>query len=145
MTLLALNFDSMSLRDETSVRDSVEQAFRKTPESAILLTPGNNTISALWYFHNVENLRPDVIVIDENMFQFDWYRERLASRYPYLKQLEQDDLTGFVTENSMRYDVCRISLVDPPAFSCINRLSELGSTLDTKAVLEPGENPYGRL
>jgi hypothetical protein len=101
-----------------AVRPATEELFANVPPGAILLTPGDPTIAALWYFHHVEKIRPDIIVIDSNQFQFDWYREQLGRHYPFLQHLAQDDLAGFRQQNSQTRPFCEASLVEPGYLRC---------------------------
>jgi hypothetical protein len=55
-------------------------ALEAAPPRAVLLTPGDRSLFTLWYFHHVEGLRSDVVIVDANLFAFDWYRARLATQ-----------------------------------------------------------------
>jgi hypothetical protein len=101
-----------------TIRIQMERILIDAPAESILLTPGDETIAALWYFHHVEARRPDVAIVDSNMFQFSWYRERLSISYPDLTHLEKDDMEGFISSNAARRPVCRVSLVAPGLYTC---------------------------
>jgi hypothetical protein len=89
------------------------------PPDAILLTPGDPTIFTLWYFQHVEGRRPDLVLVDTNLFAFAWYRQRLQGQYPALDGLERDDLENFRRINQARRPVCLASLVTGLAdYSC---------------------------
>lgn len=105
---LALNFSGQTLRQESAVRQQTERVWQQVPESAILLTAGDPAIFALWYFHHVEDQRPDLVLVDGNLFAFDWYRRHLAQRYPHLTQLQNDELDKFQQANQHR-PVCLVS------------------------------------
>lgn len=110
LTLLLLNFSGQNLRGDVGVRPYADQLLRSVPENAILLTPGNETIFALWYFQAVEGMRPDVTLVDENLFAFTWYRARLQGQYPPLRALAADDVAQFVQENGRFQPVLRVDL-----------------------------------
>jgi hypothetical protein len=116
--LVALNFSGLNIRGDKTVRESALGALNSLPSDSIVMTPGDQTVSTLWYYHFVENIRPDLIIVDQNMFQFDWYRSDLGSRYPSLLHLEADDLPGFVAANQLDRSICQVSLVTPPAVHC---------------------------
>jgi hypothetical protein len=101
-----------------AVRPAAEELFASVPPGVIIMTPDFPTITALWYFHHVEKKRPDIIVIEENLFQFDWYREQLGHHYPFLEHLAQDDLAGFRQQNSQTRPFCEASLVEPGYLRC---------------------------
>ena len=92
------------------IRYDFEQALSQVPEEAIVITPGNQTVAATWYFAYAEGQRPDIIVVDDNLFQFSWYRTHLLKMYPELEELKEDNLNGFVKANSLQYAVCRLSM-----------------------------------
>jgi hypothetical protein len=99
LALLLLHFSEQNLRQETTVRPGAMAMLDAIPPEAILLTPGDQTISTLWYFQAVEGLRPDLVLVDRNLFGFDWYRERLGQRYIFLVGLDQGDPDRFAAAN----------------------------------------------
>jgi hypothetical protein len=108
--LLLLNYNVVSLRGDHTIRPITLALLREAPENAILLTPGDQTIFTLWYFQHVELYRDDLILIDANLTAFDWYRERLSQRYPDIRGLERDDLTGLQQLNQGQRPFCRAAL-----------------------------------
>jgi hypothetical protein len=113
-TLLMLNYQSVNLSGDHSVRTAASTLLRDAPENAILLTPGDQTIFTLWYFQHVEAQRSDLILIDANLAAFDWYRDRLAKRYPGIRGLDKDDLPGLQQLNQAKRPFCTAAL-DPGA------------------------------
>jgi hypothetical protein len=116
--LVALNFGGQKLGDDFAVRTGAERALRTLPSNAIVITPGDQTASTLLYFQQVEGTRSDAIIVDDNMFQFDWYRETLKSRYPSLVDLGRDDVPGFIESNLPFRPVCHVALVSPASVEC---------------------------
>ncbi len=116
--LVALNFGGQYLGDDLTVRTGAERVLQMLPNDAIVITPGDQTASTLLYYQQVEGTRPDAIVVDDIMFQFDWYRERLKSRYPTLLNLERDDVPGFIESNLQRHPICHVELVSPSSVEC---------------------------
>jgi hypothetical protein len=122
ITLLLLNFGTLDASHDRRVRPIAESILMSAPDQAILLTPGDRSIFSLWYFHHVEKQRPDVIMVDSNLFAFSWYRQRLWQQYPELREVEMDDLVAFQQLNEERRPVCRANLVEngsgPPGVRC---------------------------
>lgn len=108
--LLLLNYQSVDLSGDHSVRTAASTLLRDAPENAILLTPGDQTISTLWYFQHVEAQRSDLILIDANLVAFDWYRDRIAQRYPDILGLDKDDLPGLRQLNQGERPYCTATL-----------------------------------
>ena len=100
---------------EPSPRALAAAAFDATPPHAVLLTPGDRSLFALWYFHHVEGARPDVVLVDANLFAFDWYRVRLARQQPRLFVPAADDLPAFARGNAAERPVCAVSLIGQPS------------------------------
>jgi hypothetical protein len=88
---------------------------QSAPEGALLLTPGDRTIFTLLYFQRVEGIRPDLRLVDANLFAFDWYRARLKEQYPAVCVPEEDDLIGLQRQNERTRPFCLVGLVAPPA------------------------------
>lgn len=106
-----LSFGRMDLRGDAQPRALAETLLAQLPERAIVLTPGDRTIFTLWYFQHVEGQRPDLVLVDRNLFAFDWYRSRLAERYPDLAALAADDLAAFARENAAARPFCAAGLL----------------------------------
>jgi len=106
--LLLVNVQALNLHLEQSVRPLAEEVMIAAPERAILLTPGDQSIFTLWYFQNVEGLRDDLVLVDANLFAFDWYRVRLKDLYPDLMGLDMDNLDVFRKSNSQKRPVCDV-------------------------------------
>ncbi len=118
LVLLGVNFNHQNLREDQHVRPLVEELLEELPQEAVLLTPGDQSIFTLWYFKHVEGQRPDLRLVDSNLFAFDWYRKRLKISYPELKGLENDDLELFHSLNSRIRPFCTLSLQSPETVSC---------------------------
>jgi hypothetical protein len=99
LALVGLNFERQSLRDENWVRPLVEQQLATLPANAILITSGDESLFSLWYVQHVLGCRPDLIIVEENLFTFEWHRAHLRRQYPDLFVPPADDLAAFVTEN----------------------------------------------
>lgn len=112
LALLLLSFSGQNLRGDVGIRPYADQLLGTAPENAILLTPGNETIFALWYFQAVEGMRPDLTLVDENLFAFAWYRARLQAQHPDLRFLAEDDVAQFVQENGRFWPVLRVDLAE---------------------------------
>ncbi len=97
--LLLLNFNGQNLRDDVGLRPYARHIFRQAPPDAVIITQGDPDLFALWYFHYVEGVRPDVAIVDDNLFAFAWYRQQIQAQYPDLTVPVADDLAGFVEMN----------------------------------------------
>lgn len=119
--LLLLNFQAQNLRPgpgsqttaeaaSADIASAATQALHTAPANAIVLTPGNETIFALWYVQHITTIRPDVILVDANLFAFDWYRRHLTRHYPHLHALALDDLDAFQQQNQPQHPIYPLNL-----------------------------------
>ena len=106
LALLLLHFSQQDLRQERQVRPAAVALLTAVPPDAIVLTPGDQTISTLWYFQAVEGQRPDLVLVDHNLFGFDWYRARLGEQFPFLAALDQGDPADFIAANRGERPFC---------------------------------------
>jgi hypothetical protein len=107
---VALNFDHQNLRNQPPLRLEAEDLLAAVPPAAIVLTPGEPTIFALLYYHYVERQRDDIILVDDHLLAFEWYRRTLGRRYPELAGLDVDDVARFERLNARERWFCRVSL-----------------------------------
>jgi hypothetical protein len=82
LVLLLINFNGLNLSADRQVRADATALLSQIPPRALVETPGDATIFALWYFHHVEGMRPDLALIDRELLAYDWYRARLMRLYP---------------------------------------------------------------
>jgi hypothetical protein len=88
-TGIALHAGQASGRHNTVLRDFVTTAFASLPPHAIVITAmGDDVTGAVFYLHEVEKLRPDVIHLDSDYLGKFWYmaRKRHLLRDVYLPQ-----------------------------------------------------------
>jgi len=71
-------------RRNTVFRDFISTAFASLPSDAIVVTMGDHVTGAVFYFHEVEKLRPDVIHLDQQLLGYRWYCDRALRRHPDL-------------------------------------------------------------
>ncbi len=118
LTLVALNFGAVNLRNEVGPRPQAIQLLQAMPQGAVLLVPGDETLFTLWALQQGEGQRPDLILVDTNLFAFDWYRQRLARLYPQLTALQEDEVARFHQENQRHLLVCEATIHQPQTITC---------------------------
>ena len=76
--------------------DFVTTAFASLPGNAIVITMGDHLTGSVFYFREVEKLRPDVIHLDRELLGTSWYGARKRKLHPDLylarRQLRQERL-----------------------------------------------------
>jgi hypothetical protein len=73
-----------SQRGNRVFSDFVTTALTSVPPNAIVISMGDHLTGSLFYFHEVEALRPDVIHLDRELLGFSWYCKRKRRLHPEL-------------------------------------------------------------
>ncbi|MGB1249378.1 MAG: DUF2723 domain-containing protein [Candidatus Promineifilaceae bacterium] len=115
---IALSFNAVNLHDDTQTDVQARTLLGQMPANAILLTPGDETIFTLWYLQEAETVRLDVTLVDQNLFAFNWYRDRLKALHPTLNALTVDDLDAFQHENKSFRPICTMSITSNGTAVC---------------------------
>jgi len=86
---VAVNVGQASGRNNSVYRDFVATALAAVPANAIVLTTmGDDVTGSVFYFHEVEKFRPDIIDLDSDYLSKPWYvaRKRRAHHDMYLPE-----------------------------------------------------------
>jgi len=84
VTGAAAHADTCSQRHNRVFADFVTTAFASLPPNAIVITMGDHLTGSVFYFREVEKLRPDVVHLDRELLGTSWYSERKRKLYPGL-------------------------------------------------------------
>jgi hypothetical protein len=71
-------------RENRVFADFVTAVFASLPPGAIVITMGDHLTGSVFYFREVEKLRPDVIHLDRELLGTSWYGERKRYLHPDL-------------------------------------------------------------
>lgn len=92
------NFDDHSRRWNTGARDYANNYLQSLEENAIIFTYGDNDTYPLWYAQEVENIRPDVRIINLSLIAVDWYinqmRRKVNESEPIKMTLDAESIRG---------------------------------------------------
>lgn len=102
-----------------NIRPQAEAILASAPLGAVLITSGDPDIFVLWYFHHAEGMRDDIILVEDLLFAFDWYREAIGRQQPTLRALEEDNLSLFETVNASQHAICHVRLLPEPTIDCL--------------------------
>ena len=70
------NYDDMGRKNISASRDYASNFLNSVAKNAIIFTYGDNDTYPLWYAQEVENIRPDVRVVNLSLISVDWYIEQ---------------------------------------------------------------------
>jgi hypothetical protein len=81
VTLLLVNWAAMDLSGEHTPRRWAEQILTEAPAEAVLVTSQDAHTFTLWYAQEVVGLRPDVVILDRDLWAQAFYRTFLEDNY----------------------------------------------------------------
>ncbi len=91
-------FDDHSRMDHRASRDYAANFLNSLAPNAIIFTYGDNDTYPLWYAQEVENIRPDVRVINLSLIAVDWYidlmRRKINDSPPIKMTIPQSAMRG---------------------------------------------------
>jgi len=70
-------YEAFDLSSERAVDAWRSSVLDRAPPRAIILTRQDAHTFALWYYQYALQERPDVLVVDRDLLQYDWYAERV--------------------------------------------------------------------
>ena len=71
--MVSQNMDDMGRKGIYASRDYASNFLNSVAQNAIIFTYGDNDTYPLWYAQEVENIRPDVRVVNLSLIAVDWY------------------------------------------------------------------------
>lgn len=80
----AWRLPALDLSGDLEPEQFASRALASLPAQAILISESDRRTFALWYYTQVRHWRPDVIVIDRDLFVYRPYRAELQRRYAEL-------------------------------------------------------------
>ena len=99
--LMALEgFDDHSRMTHQASRDYAANFLNSLAPNAIIFTYGDNDTYPLWYAQEVENIRPDVRVVNLSLIAVDWYidllRRKVNESEPVKLTIPSEKLRGYL-------------------------------------------------
>jgi tetratricopeptide (TPR) repeat protein len=116
-TTLAANWPFNNRRQYFVAHDYVENLLSTIAPNSLLLTLDWQVVSPMFYAQEVEQLRPDVKVVDINLLRRSWYFDYLKHAYPELIERSREKIDPFV-ENLKEWES------DPGAFARSSALTQ---------------------
>lgn len=97
-----LKLPSLDLSAFRTVERYAQDVFRAVPPSAILITTGDESTFALWYYHFAYHQCSDIAIVSSDLLSQTWYRTILNYTYPGLTVRD-----GFKEQDILRENVNR--------------------------------------
>jgi Protein of unknown function (DUF2723) len=97
--MLTQNWDDYNRGQHYGARDYASNFLNSCEKNAIIFTYGDNDTYPLWYAQEVENIRPDVRVVNLSLIAVDWYidqmRRKVNDSPPIKFSIPADQVRGF--------------------------------------------------
>lgn len=78
--MASTEWDDHDRSKKTLARDNAKNYLESCPPNAILFSFGDNDTYPLWYVQEVENVRPDIRIINTSLLGIDWYINQLRRK-----------------------------------------------------------------
>lgn len=94
---LTLNYPNQDRSNHRAVEGYTEWVLAHAEPNAVILTrQWDFFCSAAWYEQTVRGTRPDVAVIDKELFRRTWYAPYLMQRYPSVMERAQREIDAYM-------------------------------------------------
>jgi len=108
-----VNFNANNRHDDRSASQYVDGILRGVPANSVILTSDWQFFSPWLYRRHIEDLRPDLAVVDTLMMRRSWYLDMLERDYPDLTRAAAEELASFrrrldLFEHDQPYDAVEI-------------------------------------
>ncbi len=77
-----MHWKAEDLGEDREAVDFGREALATARDDALIITATDQPTFSLWYFRYGLGLRPDVAILNANLYAFDWYRETVARWHP---------------------------------------------------------------
>ncbi len=78
---VSAHWDSMNASAGQETASSMQQTLATLPPESALITRTDRQTFALWYYIDVRHARPDVVIVDQDLFSYAPYRDYLSTRW----------------------------------------------------------------
>ncbi len=110
LALLWQNWAMVDLSHDSAARRFGQAALAAAAPQALLVSDGDEHTFALWYVQDGLGQRPDVIIVERTLWNYAWYRRRLAQRWPLLSAEAGPDISALIAD---QLDARPVYITDP--------------------------------
>ncbi|MGC8653058.1 MAG: glycosyltransferase family 117 protein [Candidatus Kryptoniota bacterium] len=81
VSMVIFNYGSVDRSKDRSVEAYTKDILQSLPEHSVVISyQWDDFVSASWYYQNVDNIRPDILVIDKELLRRSWYANDIFQR-----------------------------------------------------------------
>ena len=127
LLMVSQNMDDMGRKGIYASRDYASNFLNSVAQNAIIFTYGDNDTYPLWYAQEVENIRPDVRVINLSLIAVDWYidqQRRKINQSDAIKMTIPPESYRGNKRNQVYYVTSQMSEQELPASSVLQFIGE---------------------
>ena len=95
LAALALNYGAGSKHGDYVARDHAMNTLASAEQNATIITDWWDVYSPVFYLQHVEQVRPDVCMIDKELLRRSWYFQYLARAYPWLVERSAAEIAQY--------------------------------------------------
>ena len=96
---IGANWREVDSSEQYLVEDYTKTILMNLPEQSIVIsTQWDYFVSASYYFQHIKKVRPDIVVLDKELFRRSWYFPQLESSYPEVMQKSKMEIEFFQKE-----------------------------------------------
>ena len=95
LAALALNFGAASKQGDYVAFDHATNTLASAEQNATIITDWWDVYSPVFYLQHVEQVRPDVCMIDKELLRRSWYFKYLARAYPWLVERSAAEIAQY--------------------------------------------------
>lgn len=90
LALIPWYWSTLSLRQDHAARDFLAQSASSLEPGSIVISRSDERTFALWYGEWASDELPsNLVLVNDALYQFGWYRRLLKQRYPTIKGIDQ--------------------------------------------------------
>lgn len=112
-----LEISHMNLSADHIAEQYARDILNSAPAKDIIFTNGDEFTFALWYFHYSYHLRPDIVIVSNDLLDQPWYHVVLKYTYPDLIVNDNSQVQDIIKDNPMR-PVCVLGSELQAAVNC---------------------------
>ena len=93
LLLAGFHWPATSLRTDSAAVEYLEAVGDVIEPGSIIVTMGDQKTFALWYGNwgnrELAQIAPDLVIVNDSLYQFAWYRRLLSQLYPHVPNVDQ--------------------------------------------------------
>lgn len=99
LTAIYGNYDKNNLKNSVFVKEYTENVFKSARQNSIIMsTQWDFWVSPSFYMQYVNNLRPDIIVIDKELMRKSWYLKHIEDHFPQIYKNSKQEFDAYKVE-----------------------------------------------